>query len=92
MNPRPIDVKPVENYRLLITFENNEKKIFDASPLLELPLYRQLKNKGLFSLAKTDGMCVFWNDDIDLCPDMVYEKSRPLPPFFNKSKNIIQTP
>ena len=75
MNPRPVDVKSFEDYRLLITFENNEKKVFDVKPLLEFPIYQRLKNKGFFSLAKADGMCVFWNEDIDLCPDMVYEKS-----------------
>ena len=74
-NPRPIDVEPVDDYRLLITFENNEKKIFDVTPLLGFPIYRQLKDKGFFSLAKADGMCVFWNDDIDICPDVLYEKS-----------------
>ena len=75
MNPRPIDVKPLDNYQLLVTFQNKECKIFDAKPILELPLYEKLKNKGFFSLAKADGMCVFWSDEIDLCPDMTYEDS-----------------
>jgi hypothetical protein len=77
MNPRPVSVKPLEDYKLLVTFQNKERKIFDAAPLLELPMYQKLKNKGFFSLAKADGMCVYWNDEIDLCPDMVYEDSIP---------------
>lgn len=77
MNPRPIAVKPLENYELLITFKNGEKKVFDAKPILSLPLYQPLNNKGLFSLAKADGMCIYWNDDIDICPDMIYSQSRP---------------
>ena len=77
MHPRPIDVKPLDNFKLLITFQNNEQKIFDVTPMLDLSIYQKLKNKGLFSLAKADGMCVYWNDEIDLCPDMVYEDSMP---------------
>jgi len=75
MNPKPIKVKPLKDYKLLITFTNNERKIFDVKPLLDSPLYKKLNDKYLFSLAKADGMCVFWNDEIDLCPDMVYEDS-----------------
>ena len=77
MNPRPIDVKPLDGFKLLITFQNNERKIFDVTPMLDLTMYQKLKNKGLFSMAKADGMCVYWNDEIDLCPDMVYEDSIP---------------
>ena len=56
MNPRPVAVTPLENYELLITFQNGEKKIFDAKPILSLPLYAPLKNKGFFDTAKADGM------------------------------------
>jgi len=44
---------------------------------LDIPMYRPLKNKGFFSLVKADGMCVYWNEDIDICPDALYEKSLP---------------
>ena len=76
MNPRSIAVKPLEDDELLITFQNGETKIFDAKPLLSLPLYKSLNNKGFFCIAKADGMCIYWNEDIDLCPDMVYNNSR----------------
>ena len=73
MNPRPIDVKPLDDYKLLVTFQNKEMKIFDVKPLLHFPIYKPLENKGLFSIAKADGSCIYWNDEIDLCPDTVYE-------------------
>lgn len=77
MNPRPIDVKPLDDYELLITFQNGEKRVFDAKPILAFPLYQPLKNKGFFTLVKADGMCIYWNEDVDICPDMVYSQSRP---------------
>ena len=78
MNPRPVAVHPLEDYQLLVTFQNGEKRVFDAKPLLSMPLYRRLKNPVFFAGAKADGMCVYWNDDVDLCPDMVYTDSRPV--------------
>jgi len=73
MNPRPIAVKPLDDYKLYITFQNNERKVFDAKPLLKWPMYKKLKNKLFFDTAKADGMCVFWDDEIDICPDILYE-------------------
>ena len=86
MNPRPTDVKVLDNYELLISFQNGEQKIFDVKPLLKLPLYHSLQNKALFYSAKADGMCVYWNNDIDICPDMLYTDSRSLN-LYEKNKN-----
>lgn len=77
MNPRPVNVKALNNYELLIYFQNGEQKIFDVKPLLSMPLYQPLKNINFFKMVKADGMCIYWNDCIDLCPDMVYTNSRP---------------
>ena len=76
MNPRPVSVTPLEDYQLMITFQNGEKRVFAVKPMLSMPLYRPLENKGLFAEAKADGHCIYWNDEIDLCPDMVYTDSR----------------
>lgn len=78
MNPRPISVEPLEDYELLVTFQNGERKIFDAKPILSSPLYQSLKNKSFFKLAKADRMCIYWDDEVDLCPDRVYNDSRPV--------------
>ena len=77
MNPRPIAVEPVGDRELLITFQNGERRIFDMKPLLDLPMYKQLEDRALFARVQADGMCVFWNEDIDLCPDRAYLESRP---------------
>lgn len=77
MNPRPMSVTPLQDHQLLITFQNGEKRIFDVKPLLGSPLYAALKNENLFQAAQVDGMCIFWNDEIDLCPDTCYLDSTP---------------
>ena len=78
MNPRPVDVKPLDDYELLVVFQNGEKRIVDVKPMLSLPLYRPLKSKSFFAQSKADGMCIYWNDAVDLCPDTVYAGSRPV--------------
>ena len=75
MNPRPIAVKTLDDYKILITFANNELRVFDMASRLNKPLYQKLRNKSFFSLAKADGMTVYWDDDVDICPDVLYECS-----------------
>lgn len=41
MCPKAIDVKPLENYLLLITFNNGEQKIFDVKPYLSYKAFEQ---------------------------------------------------
>ncbi|MBE6729986.1 MAG: DUF2442 domain-containing protein [Ruminococcaceae bacterium] len=76
--PRVTQVEATDNFELLLLFNNGEKKKFDAKSLLELPIYAPLRNIGFFKTVKADNMCVFWNDDIDICPDMLYMQSVPV--------------
>ena len=45
MRPRAIDVKPLDNYMLLVKFNNGEEKIFDVKPYLTHKAFLELKNK-----------------------------------------------
>ena len=42
-------VEPLENYKILITFEQNVKKIFDMKPYLNYPMYKPLEDISLFN-------------------------------------------
>ena len=46
------DVKPQENYKLLLTFANDEVKIFDVSKYLEIGKFKELKDKSLFQSVR----------------------------------------
>ena len=50
------NVEPKENYTLLVTFENNTRKIYDVSVLFDKYItFRQLKTiSGLFEQVKVD--------------------------------------
>lgn len=70
-------VEPREDYTLLITFENGEKKIFDAKELLDIPICEPLKNISFFMKAHAAYDTVAWSDDIDIAPEYLYEQGIP---------------
>ena len=75
LGPRIISVEAMENYILLLTFSNGEKRQFNAKPLLELPVYKPLLNYAFFQSARVEHGTVVWPQDIDCCPDTLYEES-----------------
>ena len=69
------DVQPKSDYTLLLTFSNGVEKIYDARPLLDKPIYSQLKSLPFFLSAKAECGTVVWNDDVDIAPEHLYECS-----------------
>lgn len=61
-------VKPITKKRIIVTFENDIKKIYDCSPLLTQESFRPLTNDTLFNCIKVDlgGYGISWNEEIDL--------------------------
>lgn len=76
MRPKAIEVKPLENYMLLIKFENGEEKIFDVKPYLDHKAFCELKNKELFKTVKIEGLSIEWANGADICPDELYNNSK----------------
>jgi hypothetical protein len=74
----PIDVEPMEQYRLLITFDNNERRIFNVAPYLEDEFFAPLRNPAIFRTAKINPLTVEWAGGIDMCPDELYYNSKPV--------------
>lgn len=68
-------VKPLEGYRLLLKFENNEEKIFDVSPYLEIGRFSELKNISLFNSVSVCFDSIEWANHLDLDPELLYQKS-----------------
>lgn len=69
------EVKPLDGYKLLITFTNQEVKIFDMKDRLEQKVFSPLKDISLFRRVKIEFGTTVWNDEIDYCPDCLYEES-----------------
>lgn len=67
------NVKPLNEYKLLLTFEHGIKKIFDMKPYLKYPMYKPLEDISLFNSVCTNGQTAVWNDDIDIAPETLYK-------------------
>ncbi len=72
MNPKPKNVKPLENYKLKVEFENGEEKIFDMKPYLTYPVYKDLNDENVFKEAQIKYRTVIWNEEIDVDPDRLF--------------------
>ena len=70
-----INVEPTKDYKLILTFYDGTKKIFDFLPMLSKAINKPLRNIKLFMKAKVHHNTVMWNDDLDLCPEYLYENS-----------------
>ena len=76
MNPRVINVKPEQNYTLLITFNNGEVKRFDVKPYLGIGIFNELNDLSLFNSVKPTLGSIQWANGADLCPDTLYLESK----------------
>jgi len=66
--PKIINVESRNSKKLLVTFKNGIKKVYDCSPLLEDDIFKPLLNDALFNSVQVDkhGYGVVWNDELDL--------------------------
>ena len=73
-----ISVKPLEDYKILLIFSNNEKRIKDMKPYLNKGVFKKLKDINFFNSVRISFDTITWNDEIDLCADTLYKTSLPL--------------
>lgn len=74
-------VEPLKDYKLLLTFENGEKKIFDMKPHLDKGIYRELRNEEIFRSVRVSFDSIEWCNNADVDPEFLYEKSKELSSF-----------
>jgi hypothetical protein len=73
--PKLKEVTTLDNYSLLLLFTNGKKKLFDFTPNLSHPYYKDLRNISLFrSVVVNDGE-IEWSTGQDFCPHTLYDKS-----------------
>ena len=78
LTPKIINVATLENYKLLLTFDTNEEKIFDVTPYISGDWFGLLKNKNYFNTAHISGYTVEWEGGQDIAPHELYEQSTKL--------------
>lgn len=69
-----MDVKPLEDYYLLLTFETGEKKRFDMKPYLDIGIFKDLKDISMFNTVHKSFDTIEWDNEADFDPEVLYEK------------------
>lgn len=77
MIPRIKTLKVLDDFTLYVEFDDGYKVTYDVKDDINtLPTFRALADVyGLFRQAQLDQSrtCVYWNDEIDLASDSIYE-------------------
>lgn len=75
----PIQIVAVEilnDMKMILTFANGEKKLFDAK-ILTGPAFKPLKNAKIFENCRiVDGVITWLDETIDCAPEYIYLNSK----------------
>ena len=70
-------IQTLPNYLLDVIFDDEKHVIYDVKEdMRDIPSYRLLEtSNGLFQHIQLDQSrtCIFWNEDIDLPSDIIYQ-------------------
>jgi len=72
-----INVKPLPDYKLLLTFDNNEIRKFDVSPYLNHGIFSELTDVSIFNSVHVSFDSIEWKNGADLDPETLYDESIP---------------
>ena len=71
-------VTPLGDYRLMLVFEEAEKRVYDFKPNLGHKYYSTLRDTRLFESVSVNDGELEWATGQDFCPHTLYEKSEPM--------------
>lgn len=75
--PKVTEVKPLNDYKLHLIFENGEEKIFNMKPYM-FGVFARLEDPEYFKRVRVRWGAITWPHDQDLSYGMLYKNSRSL--------------
>ena len=72
--PALVEVKPLDDYSLEVTFANGVKKVVDIKPYFKYSFFAPIKDYELFNQVHAEYGGVVWNDEIDLAEEALYDE------------------
>ncbi len=79
--PKIHSITAIDNHTLLVHFDNDERKKYDITPLLNKEMFAPLKNSALFKSVRVEqgGYAAAWNNEIDISEYELWVHGEPLP-------------
>ena len=85
MYPGITEVQTTSDYRLILTFDNRERRLFDLAPYLTVGRFAELRDINAFKQVSISFDTVEWRNGLDIDPEFLYAKSEPIAdPFILK--------
>ncbi len=80
LQPKLISVQAVNDFKLVLEYENNEKRLFDVTPYINGSWYAELNDLDYFKSVSVlpDGSGITWKNGQDIAPHELYELSSAL--------------
>ena len=72
------NVVPLDDFKLQLLFENNEKRVFDMKPYLNKGIFSELNKKDVFNTVHIAFDTIAWSNNADIDPETLYNGSIPL--------------
>jgi len=73
-----IAVKPLLDYRLELSFNNGQTRVFDVGPYLDKGIFTELRDPTYFRSVRLAFGSIAWPNEQDFGPESLYVESRPL--------------
>ena len=75
-----IDVKAINDYNLILTFADGEKRQFDMKPYLNKAIFQELKDVQKFNAVFISFDTIAWKNEADFDPEILYAYSDKIKP------------
>jgi hypothetical protein len=71
-------VEAIDDHKLILRFDNDERRVFNVKPLLTVGRFRELAVPEVFKKVRIVYDTVEWENGLDLDPEYLYERSEAL--------------
>jgi hypothetical protein len=78
LQPNIKSVTPHPGNKLLLVYENGERRIFNVTPWLKKGIFKELADEKMFKTVRVSFDAVEWANGADICPEDLYLDSIPL--------------
>lgn len=69
-------VEPTDDFRLILEFDDNEKRVFDVKSIFSYGRFAELQDKVTFERVHISFDTVEWENGLDLDPEYLYARSK----------------
>ncbi|WP_305909460.1 DUF2442 domain-containing protein [Methylomarinum sp. Ch1-1] len=79
--PKVKSALAIDNHTLVVEFDNNQKKKYDVTPLLNKDMFYPLNNPAFFKAVRVEqgGYAVVWNENIDISEYELWSHGQAMP-------------